>query len=291
MQAWWKKYLITLVIILLSGGFQAAGQGRIYTRRARLADFQTKTTKVVLSGDDILDIALREEVRRRWRISPFEFCDPEDFDALKNDSAYYFLYLSQDKAGLAYLTLLKGGNDESFRSLDGKLEVVRVPFSPVSITSGRELVYISALLDIVQTFVEESLTNTAQNILGLSFYNGGLSQARKKKIYFARDDLDSGVPGRDSVSVLAQGLMAVDNFEADSLFDAGSSEALIAFSISPAEPGRRAKCYNLIVAADTHELYYYQSRSFTQAGRRGFTRSAIKSIRREHGYKDEKRKK
>lgn len=290
-RTWWKKYLIALAVILFFGGFQAFGQGRIYTRKARLADFQTKTTKVVLSGDDLLDIALREEVRRRWRISPFEFCDQEDFEALKNEAAYYFLYLSQDKAGLAYMTLLKGGNDESFRSLDGKLEVVRIPFSPVKITSGREFVYISALLDIVQTFVEESLTNTAQNIFGLSFYNGNLSKAHKKKIYFAREDLDSSVPARDSVNVLAPGLIAVDNFEADSLFDSGSHDALVAFSISPAEPGRRAKCYNFIVAADTHELYYYQARSYTQPGKRGFSRSAIKTIRKEHGYKDEKRKK
>ena len=291
MQAWWKKYLITLVIILLSGGFQAAGQGRIYTRRARLADFQTKTTKVVLSGDDILDIALREEVRRRWRISPFEFCDPEDFEYLKNESAYYFLYLSQDQAGLAYMTLLKGGNDEGFRSLDGKLEVVRIPFSPVEITSGREFVYLPALLDIVQTFVEESLTSPAQNILGLSFYNGNLSKANRKKIYIARDDLDPSVHGRDTVDVLAPGLLAVDSFEADSLFDACSRGALIAFSVSPAAPGRRAKCYNFIVAADTHELYYYQSRCYNKADKRGFSKTAIRAIRREHRYRDEKRKK
>ena len=290
-QAWWKKYLIALAIILLAGGFEAAGQGRIYTRKARLADFQTKTTKVVLSGDNLLDIALREEVRRRWRISPFEFCDPEDFEALKNESAYYFLYLSQDKAGLVYLTLLKGGNDEGFRSLDGKLEVVRVPFSPLKITSGREFVYLPALLDIVQTYVEESLTSSAQNILGLSFYNGNLSKASRKKIYFSRDDLDPSVPGRETVEVLAPGALAVDNFEADSLFDAGSRDALVAFSISPAAPGRRARCYNFIVAPDTHDLYYYQSRSFTQWDKRGFSKSAIRAIKREHRYKDEKRKK
>ena len=277
--------------MLLAGAFQAAGQGRIYTRRARLADFQTKTTKVVLSGDNLLDMALREEVRRRWRISPFEFCDPDDFEALKNEAAYYFLDLSQDKSGLAYMTLLKGGNDESFRSLEGKLEVVRIPFSPVTITSGRELVYISALIDIVQTFVEESLTNTAQNILGLSFYNGNLSQARKKKIYIARDDLDAGIAGRDSADVLAPGILAVDDFQADSLFGAGAREALVAFSIAPAAPSRRARCYNFLVAADTHDLYYYQSRRYDKPGKRGFSKSEIKAIRREHGYKDEKRKK
>lgn len=287
----WRKYLIAVLIMVLVGGFEAAGQGRIYTRKARLADFQTKTTKVVLSGDSLLDIALREEVRRRWRISPFEFCDPDDFEALKNDSAYYFLYLSQDGSGMAYLTLMKGGNDESFRSVESKLEVVRIPFSPAQITSGREFVYLPAIIDMVQIFVEESLTSSARTLLGLSSYNGNLSKARRKKIYFSRDDLDITVADRDSTEMLAPGLMAVDNFEADSLFEAGSRNALIAFSISPAEPSRRAKCHNFIVAADTHDLYYYQSHRYSKPGKRGFSKSAIKSIRREHNYKDEKRKK
>ena len=283
MEARWKKYLVALAIILLAGGFQAAGQGRIYTRKARLADFQTKTTKVVLSGDNLLDMALREEVRRRWRISPFEFCDPEDFDFLKNDASYYFLYLAQDKSGMAYMTLMKGGNDESFRSTDSKLEVVKIPFSPVTVTTGRELVYISALIDIVQTFVEESLTSTTKTVLGLSSYNGNLSKARKKKIYFAREDLET--------DALPAGLVAADNFQADSVFNAGSKDALVAFTISPASPGRRAKSFNFIVAPDTHDLYYYQTRSYSKPGTRGFSKSEIKAIRREHKYRDEKRKK
>ena len=291
MRARWIKYLFAAAILLLTGAFQSAGQGRIYTRKARLADFQTKTTKVVLSGDNLLDIALREEVRRRWRISPFEFCDTEYFEANKGESSYYFLYLSQDNSGMAYLTLLKGGNNDSFRSLDGKLEVVRIPFSPVEITSGREFVYLSALLDIVQVFVEESLTNSASNILGLSYYNGNLSRARKKKIYIARDDLEISVPGRDSVDVLASGICAVDDFTADSLFTVGAPDALVAFSIAPASPSKRARCYNFIVAADTNDLYYFQSHPYRKNGQRGFSKREIKSIRREHGYKDEKRKK
>ena len=291
MKSRWIKYLAASALALLCWGLTAFGQGRIYTRKARLADFQTKTTKVVLSGDSILDIALREEVRRRWRISPFEFCDPDDFEAQKNDASYYFLYLSQDGSGMAYLTLMKGGNDESFRSIDSKLEVVRIPFSPVVISSGRELVYLSALLDIVQVFVEESLTNTASNILGLSYYNGNLSKVRKKKIYVAREDLDQSIAGRDSVDRLAPGVFAVDDFTADSLFTAGAPDALVAFSIAPASPSRGARCYNLIVAADTNDLYYYQSHAYRKPGRRGFSKSEIKAIRKEHGYKDEKRKK
>lgn len=286
-----KKYFIAAVLGLLAAGPPAAGQGKIYTRKARLADFQTKTTKVVLSGDSILDVALREEVRRRWRISPFEFCPPEEFESLKNESSYYFLYLAEDKSGMAFLTLMKGGNDQNFRSTDSKLEVVSIPFSPVRITTGREIVYLPALIDIVQIFVEESLTSSAKSILGLSFYNGNLSRVRKKTIYVARDDLDSKIPGRDTVGVLAPGIRAVDDFQADSLFSAGDPESLLAFSISPAEPGRGARCYNFIIAADSHDLYYYKSRAYTKPETRGFSTRDIKAIKKEHNYRDEKRKK
>ena len=173
---------------------------------------------------------------------------------------------------------------------DGQLlEMARV----FRMGSWRKLryVYLPALLDIIQFFVEESFTNSATNIFGLSYYNGNLSKARKQKIYIARDDLDADFPERDSIAVISPGIIATDNFAADSLFDAGCPEALIAFSISPAEPSRSARCFNFIVAADTHDLYYYQSRRYNKPGKRGFSKSAIKSIRREHGYKDEKRKK
>ena len=74
-----RKFLkILTALLLLSISADALAQGRLYTRKAKLEDFPTRTTKVVTSSGSLLDLAFKEEVATRWRISPFEFCTPEE---------------------------------------------------------------------------------------------------------------------------------------------------------------------------------------------------------------------
>ena len=70
----------------------------------------------MLSGDSILELALREEVTVHWRISPFEFCSPEEYGQLRSSNNYYFLTLAQEE-GIAYLILSKGGKEDETESL------------------------------------------------------------------------------------------------------------------------------------------------------------------------------
>jgi hypothetical protein len=57
----------------------------------KISDFPQKVTKVVLHGNEFYDAILKEEIALRWRVSPYEFCTMEEFEALKTDSRYYFL--------------------------------------------------------------------------------------------------------------------------------------------------------------------------------------------------------
>ena len=68
-------------MLILVSALPASGQGKIYTRKMRLADFPTKTTKIVLEGNSFLELTLREEIAVHWRISPFDFCDRKNTDA------------------------------------------------------------------------------------------------------------------------------------------------------------------------------------------------------------------
>ena len=101
-----------LALILLPCLLQ--GQGQVYTRKARLEDFSTRTTKIVLSGLPMFDIVLKEEVSSRWRISPYEFCTFKEYERYKNRNLYYFMrfgfrpakvfMLAQSAFGSAYDT-------------------------------------------------------------------------------------------------------------------------------------------------------------------------------------------
>ena len=99
-----------LTLFLLAATLPAHGQGKMYTRKLRLADFPTKTTKMVLAGKSFLELALREGIAVHWRISPYEFCSPEDYRRLSSSSSYYFLSLAQETTAaiLSFEPILPG---------------------------------------------------------------------------------------------------------------------------------------------------------------------------------------
>lgn len=93
----------------------ALGQAQITTRREKLKDFTSKTTKVVLTGDEFLDEALKESVASTWTVSPYEFCTNEEFQGIKTNDNFYFLmvvkgqFRRESEPGIDLLTLVKGG--------------------------------------------------------------------------------------------------------------------------------------------------------------------------------------
>ena len=67
-----KKISCILLSLVLSLPLWA--QGQVSTRKHKLADFTDKVTQVVLTGNEMLSSALREEVVSGWTASAFEFC-------------------------------------------------------------------------------------------------------------------------------------------------------------------------------------------------------------------------
>ena len=176
-----------LALVLLLGSLAAFGQGKVYTRKVRLEDFPTRTTKVVLEGNSFLEMALREEIAVHWRISPYEFCSQEEYARLRSSNNYYFLSLAQEE-GIACLILAKGGKEDEKESLKKPFEVVRIPIASVDDPSGRELMFMGAFLDILQGFVEEAMVSDKTAYLGLSAVNN--DKLTGKKVYLDPDSAD-----------------------------------------------------------------------------------------------------
>ena len=64
-----KKLLIILAVALIP--VIAGAQAQIHTKKVKISDFTEKITKVVLTGNDFYDLSLQEEVKARWRVSPY----------------------------------------------------------------------------------------------------------------------------------------------------------------------------------------------------------------------------
>lgn len=277
------KYIFCALALMICA--LAQGQVKIYTKKSRLADFPAKTTVVVLSGNEILDLALKNEITSRWRVSPFDFREPENMDELRRNPSIYLLYLSDDRKGIVFLNLEKCGTKGGMTSLSSQMDVVKVPFSPRDFTTGREISYLSAAIDIMQHYVENAIRNESGSYASLKQFCKPLVNQKKKQIFISHDDLSTSIAGRDSLANMGDGIVFTDSFTADSLFAAGAKDALIGFCISSSVPGPKSESYQIIVSADRHELYYFDKSAYKKEENRGFSDKALKRIRVQHAYK------
>ena len=241
-----------LTLVLLLCGTAAFAQGKVYTRKARLEDFPTRTTKVVLAGNSFMELALREEVAVHWRISPYEFCSPEEYAALRSSNNYYFLNLAQQE-GIAYLILTKGGREDETESLRKPFEVVRIPIASVDDPSGRELLFMGAFLDILQAFVEEAIVSDKTAYAGLAAVNNG--KLTGKRVYLDPD-------------------------AADEAFARQERNALVGITIAPVQITFRSVCYKMLVSADTHELFFFEKGRYKGPNDARFTDAEAKRFDR-----------
>ena len=214
-----------LVTIALLCGLMLFGQGKVKTRKYLLSDFTDKITKVVLPGNGILESALRQEVTDRWTASPFEFCTLEEFEQKKSSSEYYFLipaegrFKDETAPGITFLTLVKGGAEGE--GLDPMTEIISLPLTSAGAGSGRELVYLSALVEAIQSYTLAAMGSEKTAYLGYAFFNDNyIHKGHIKRIYLSKGDLSPKVTQKDIERYVdAADFILTEEDDADAVFN------------------------------------------------------------------------
>ena len=255
-----KKFCLLLICMVLLPCL-CLGQAKIYTKKVKLSDFPTKTTKIVLTGNDLLDSPLKEEIARRWRISPYEFCTPEEYDGIKKSTDYYFIRMV-DINGVSSLSLFKEG-----------LEVINLPYCTAGDPSGREILYMPAFIDILQTYVMDSINSDMTGYLGLKDYSKNMIRSGGMRVYISRDDLATSFntkwEGKD--------IFVADEDDVDDMFLEEREKTLVSYSVKPARGSKKGKCYVFLIDAQSHKLYFYTSHKVSGSSS-GFTSADMNLI-------------
>ena len=246
------KFLALAAAILLPS--LAWGQARIYTKKARMADFPTATTKVVLAGESLIDLAFKDVVISRWNVSPYEFCTADEYRALSTDNSYYFLSLAQDE-GVVFMVLEKGGVQGDANMLKIPFEVVRIPVAAQGAVTGLEFGFFGAFIDIIQNFAMESMTSDRIGYTGIGTYNG--KDLRGMKILLDPDES-------------AQAL------------DEAPEYTLSSVIVAPTEISFKTWCYKMLINAETHELYYYSRDRFSSPADAKFSKNELMQFERKN---------
>lgn len=276
-----RKAFAIMISVLLS--VTAWGQAQINTKKVKLSDFTRKITKVVLSGNEFMDSALKDEVTLRWRISPYEFCTLEEFDRLKTDDDFYFLLITRGQfkkdsgPTIQFLTLVKGG-DGAEQGIGDMLEVVSMPIASAQFPSGREIAFLSAFLDIIQNYTIDSMDNDANAYGGLSRYASPVIRSGNFEIVFSKDDLAFAMEDIGKDVNFGKDIITMDEEDVDMLLQENAANTLVSYVVAPFEPQPGAFCYKMLIDTQTHKLYYFKRHRITKKDGAGFLMNDLRRI-------------
>lgn len=259
------------------------GQAQINTKKMKISDFTQKVTKVVLSGNEFMDSALQNEVAAIWRISPYEFCTHEEFTSLMTSDEYYFLLITygqfkkESKASIQFLTLVKGGS-EAQNGIDEMLEVVSVPFASAQNPSGREMVFLPALLNIIQDFTMAAMEKDSVGYGGLSNHVVRLLPTDGLTIVFSEYDLCPDINETVRNEFFSDSVIAVPEEEADQYLLDYADDTVVSYVVAPSLPTPGAYCYKMLINTTDNRLHYFKRHKITRKVGSGFLAEDLRTI-------------
>ena len=272
------KRLIPIISLLLVSA-AAFAQGRVTTRKHLFADFTDKITKVVMSGNEILDGALRQEVVDLWTASPFEFCPMAEYETLKKSDNYYFLLVTAGQAKgeeapmVRFLTLEKGGADKG-DNVALRTEVISLPLCPVEGGDGRELVFLPALVKGIQEFTLQAMESEKVAYTGMGWFNGKFDRKGGiKRIYMAREDVSESVSEKDLAKYLDEDILLCDEDEADKAYTDKTYNTLVSYTVSAG-----TWSYKMLFEAETDALFYIHKHKVNVRNAPGFLNEDLRRL-------------
>lgn len=271
------RKILTVLTLCLIAALSAMAQGRVETRSYILSDFQDKVTKVVLPEDAFLQSALRQEVTNIWTASAFEFCTQKEYEALKGSKDYYFLtvqafkFKGEKEPGILFLSLLKGEDHQ----------VIALPLAPADDSSGRELVYVGALVKAVQDYTLAAMESEKTAYIPEKWFNANYSKwGRMMTIYMAREDVSLSVKEADIEKFLDADFHITDADTADGVFVDAPVNTLVSYCVAPVDPSSASYSYQMLFKADTLELYYISRHRIRPRSLAGFLTQDLKWLDR-----------
>ena len=276
-----KRIIVATAALLLS--LMAWGQAQIDTKKVKISDFTQKITKVVLTGNMFYDGSLKSEIAAKWHVSPFEFCSMQEYEALKGDDNYYFLltvqgqFRKESEPGLTFLSLVKGGKNAA-EGIDEMLEIVSFPLASAEDPSGREYVFLPAVLDIIQNYALDSMENDINAYTGLPNYTMNITKSGDMTIVFSEKDLSGEVTPQVRNQCFDEKVLVLEEEEADEYMSPEKSSTLVSYVVAPTSGKAGSYCYKMLIEPQTNTLYYFRKHKITKKAGPGFLAEDIRRI-------------
>lgn len=275
-----KKIYAYILLTLMA--ISAAAQGKVNTKQYIVSDFPSKTLMVVLTSDPLIDNELRISLAERWVISPYEFCDREQFKKIMHSDDYYFLLLTEaapedKKAGLRFMSIYKGRKSEK-AGLDGLFKVVSIPFSSTESLGNYQAHFVAAMLESLQYNIRciiKRVFNVSDICIAVRKPSAGISG---RPIIICRDDLAFETTEEYENYLAGNNILIRKEDELLDIVSARESNDMVCYFVSPLDVAKGSVTYTMIFDICSQELLYIRKGTCSAAGEWGITETDISEL-------------
>ncbi|MDR0582287.1 MAG: hypothetical protein LBG31_04910 [Prevotellaceae bacterium] len=276
-----KKFLLLLwlpVVVNLSA------QERITPTVEQIERFPRTTLNVVLPGENIiLEAALKEAMENKWKLTPLKFIDKPEFEANIGDANRTFLLLvggsfqkDQEEKMFIYtfLNLLMGGGV----SLETLSEFLLLPVSCDGQSIDKSLLFMDAFVDIMQRHIVSMQQNPKLAKQKLDdIYNKNIERLTGRYLMLVKDDITYTVTEEEKQQQFNNRLHIVEDSDVENALITEAKNQVIGLTLYPRVGSPKGTlCYNMLIAADTHELIYFKRHNVNKKDKQGFLKEELK---------------
>ncbi|MDR3132768.1 MAG: hypothetical protein LBU42_01935 [Prevotellaceae bacterium] len=273
-----------LLLLWLPVAITLSAQERIMPTAEQIERFSRTTLNVVLTGENILlEAALKDALESKWKLTPLKFIDKVEFDANVGDANRTFLLLvggsfqkgEEEKLFVyTFLNLLMGGGV----SLDKLSEFLLLPVSCDGQSIDKPLLFMSAFVDIMQRHVLSIQQNPKLAKQKLDDrYNKNIERLVGRHLMLVKDDITYTVTEEEMAQSFNGRLRIVEDGDVEQAMTAEAKNQVIGLTLYPRVGSpKHTFCYNMLIAADTHELIYFKRHKVNKKQEQGFLKEELK---------------
>jgi hypothetical protein len=257
-----KKTIITLFIGL--NALIAFSQSYIPTREDINAFFFTKTL-VVLPDNPLLEYnyVIKEVMEQEWNITAFDYISFKQFEELRKDPQYSFLYMSQvtfehDKTDARYRFLHLSLGGDYFR-MDQMPDIASVPLAYYNVEEDNYIYKLAILVRFIQNhalLIKEHPEIVSANVL--QHYNDNIKDIKQKTLYVLEEELSPEVNSTARIKkVYPYNFRIVTKDDITEAIKNRDENVVFLHKVGPEGTKINARCYKIVIGAADANFYYF----------------------------------
>lgn len=261
-----KSARLFLVLLLATyfNGAKIEAQDYVPSRDDINAFFNTKTL-VVLQDNPLLEynMVIKEVMKQEWNITEFDFISFKEFEELRFDPQYSFIYMTQvmfdnDKTDAKYRFLHLSLGGDYFRK-NQMPDLASVPLAYYNVDEDNYIYKLALLVRFIQNhakLIKERPEIVSANVF--KHYNNNVKDIKGKTVYVLEEELAKDVSSAARIrKIYPHKFKIVTKDEIKEAIKAREDGVVFLHKVGPEGTKLDARCYKVIIGAADANFYYF----------------------------------